>query len=142
MSYIVELEVFHGPLDLLLFLIEKNEVDIYDIPIAEITEQYLVYIQDAKAINIERLGDFLILASYLLNLKSKMLLPQHKLDEMENDPEAEEDPRDELIAKLLEYKKFKEAARYLSSLQKESPEVFLRDSDYAPEIHEVLITIP
>ncbi len=139
MGYIVELEVFHGPLDLLLFLIEKDEVDIYDIPIANITSQYMDYIQDLSSINIEQLGDFLILASYLLNIKSKMLLPKHDLETLEIENTDDEDPRDDLVKRLLEYKKIKEAAKYLAARQAETPQTFLRNSSFAPEIHEVLV---
>lgn len=139
MGYIVELEVFHGPLDLLLFLIEKDEVDIYDIPIANITSQYMDYIQDLSSIDIEQLGDFLILASYLLNIKSKMLLPKHNLEMLETEYTDEEDPRDNLVERLLEYKKIKGAARYLAARQADAPQTFLRNSSFAPEVHEVLV---
>lgn len=139
MGYIVELEAFHGPLDLLLFLIEKNEVDIYDIPIAKITNQYMEYIEKLSSINIEQVGDFLIIASYLLNLKSKMLLPKHNIEEIDDENENIPDPRDELVEKLLEYKKFKEAAHYLASIQVEEPQIFFRNTSYNPEINEVLI---
>lgn len=138
MGYMVDLEAFHGPLDLLLYLIDKNEVDIYDIPISQITDQYMDYLNESGDIDIEKLGDFLVLASYLLSLKSKMLLPKHNFEEDDRDPDI--DPRDELVQKLLEYKKFKEIARYLSSIQKdEEPRVFLRNSNYNQEINEVLI---
>ncbi len=111
MAYMVDLETFHGPLDLLLYLVEKNQVDIYDIPIAVISEQYIEYLQASGDFDLDRMGDFLIMASYLLNLKSRFLLPG-SIDETE---EGEEplDPRQELVEKLLAYKKFKEAAVWL-----------------------------
>lgn len=140
MGYMVDLEAFHGPLDLLLYLIDKNEVDIYDIPISQITDQYMDYLNESGDIDIEKLGDFLVVASYLLNLKSKMLLPRHNLEEENADNDADFDPRDELVQKLLEYKKFKEIARYLSSMQKgEEQRVFFRNSTYKQDISEVLI---
>ncbi|NLB89194.1 MAG: segregation/condensation protein A [Syntrophomonadaceae bacterium] len=140
MGYMVDLEAFHGPLDLLLYLIEKNEVDIYDIPIAKITDQYMDYLNKTGDIDIEKLGDFLVLASYLLSLKSKMLLPKHHFEENNTDADADIDPRDELVQRLLEYKKFKEIAQQLSSMQQgEEPRVFFRQSSYSPETNEVLI---
>ncbi len=137
MSYMVDLEAFHGPLDLLLYLIEKNEVDIYDIPIADITDQYIDYINGSGDIDLEQLGDFLILASYLLSLKSKMLLPKHDLEE--KGEEYEIDPRDELVQRLLEYKKFKEVANYLAGVMQEDHKVFFRSMDYETEVNEVLV---
>ena len=101
MDYEVKLEIFEGPLDLLIHLIHKNEVDIFDIPIATIAEQYLEYIDIMKALNIDIAGDFLIMASTLTHIKSKMLLPQLKDDE--------EDPALEIIRPLLEYMRYKEA---------------------------------
>ncbi|MFY9324044.1 MAG: segregation/condensation protein A, partial [Syntrophomonadaceae bacterium] len=76
MTYLVDIEAFHGPLDLLLFLIEKNELDIYDIPIAFITDQYLQYLQTTGEFDLEKMGEFLIMTTYLLNLKSRLLLPR------------------------------------------------------------------
>lgn len=137
MSYIVDLEAFHGPLDLLLYLIEKNEVDIYDIPIAKITDQYIDYINVAGHIDLEQIGDFLIIASYLLFLKSKMLLPKHEPEDKGDDYEA--DPREELVQRLLEYKKFKEAANYLAEVMQEDNLTFFRSTDFEPEINEVLV---
>jgi segregation and condensation protein A len=111
-AYRVKLEVFEGPLDLLLYLIKKDEIDIYDIPIARITEQYLAYLELMKELDIAVAGDFLVMASTLIYIKSKMLLPP--------DPELEgedlnEDPRAELVERLLEYQKFKSAANMLYS---------------------------
>lgn len=113
MSYLVNLDKFYGPLDLLLYLIEKDEMDIYDIPVALIADQYLDYIQATGQIDLDHIGDFLIMASYLLNLKSRMLLPDPEKEE-EEDTEVP-DPREELVYRLLEYKKFKLAAERLAS---------------------------
>lgn len=124
MDYMVNLEQFYGPLDLLLYLIEKNEMNIYDVSIALITDQYMDYIAGTKHIDLDQLGDFLVMASYLLNLKSQILLPAS-----ENDEEAEEelDPRQVLINKLLEYKRYKKAAELLSlRLTDEYPRIFFR----------------
>jgi segregation and condensation protein A len=105
MEYKVELETFRGPLDLLLFLVKRNEVDICDIPIAQIAEQFLEYLNLLKMIDVEWAGDFLVMAATLMEIKSRLLLPRP--EELE---ETEEDPRQELVRQLLEYKKFKEAA--------------------------------
>ena len=107
--YQVKLEIFEGPLDLLLYLIRQQEVDIYDIPIASITRQYLEYINIMKSLDLEVAGEFLVMAATLIKVKSKMLLPRH--EELEG-PEAD-DPRRDLVQQLLEYKKFKEAASRL-----------------------------
>ncbi|MBI5886971.1 MAG: segregation/condensation protein A [Deltaproteobacteria bacterium] len=108
MAYNVKLDIFEGPLDLLLHLIKKNEVDIYDIPIAFITEQYLEYIEIIKEMNLDIAGEFLVVAATLVHIKSKMLLP------VDEDAVAEEDegvdPRAELVARLLEYQRYREAA--------------------------------
>ena len=93
MAYLVDLEAFHGPLDLLLYLIEKNEVELDDIPVAVITEQYMHYLSVTGDYDLERMGDFLLMASYLLNLKSKLLLPRAIMSE----GEEEEDPRIDLM---------------------------------------------
>lgn len=99
----VKLEAFEGPLDLLYHLIEKNEIDIYDIPIAVITEQYIEFINAAKLKSMESMSSFLLMATTLLEIKSKMLLPSSKAE----NEEYELDPREELVVKLIEYKKFK-----------------------------------
>lgn len=114
MSYRVRLENFEGPLDLLLFLIRKNEVDIYDIPIAEITKQYLEYLEIIKILDLEFAGDFIILAATLIRIKVQMLLPRPQYDE---DEEELIDPRMELVTKILEYKRFKEVAHKLHDLE-------------------------
>jgi segregation and condensation protein A len=114
MSYKLKLDIFEGPLDLLLYLIKKDEINIYDIPIAKVTEQYLQYLELMKLLNLDIVGDFLVMSATLLQIKSKMLLPQENVA-----PEEEEiDPREDLVRRLLEYKKFKELAEELR--QKES----------------------
>ncbi|PWB72252.1 hypothetical protein C3F09_06935 [candidate division GN15 bacterium] len=106
-DYRVDLGVFSGPMDLLLYLIKKEEVDIYDIPIARITQQYLTYLDMMRTLDLEVAGEFILMAATLIRIKAKLLLPR---DEAE--PE-EEDPREELILALIEYKKFKEAGEIL-----------------------------
>jgi segregation and condensation protein A len=108
MGYEVKLEIFEGPMDLLLHLIRKNEVDIFDIPIATITEQYLQYLEMLKALNINVAGDFFLMASTLIHIKSKMLLPEFE------EEEEGEDPRIEIMGPLLEYLRLKEIASELS----------------------------
>ena len=123
MSYKVKLNMFEGPLDLLLFLIKKDKIDICDIPIVRVTEQYLEYIELMKMLDLEIAGDFLVMAATLLYIKSKMLLPQIEDDVLEED---EEDPREELVRRLLEYKKYKEAAGDLREMYETQKGVFLR----------------
>ena len=115
-SYRVRLEMFEGPLDLLLFLIRKDEIDIKDIPIARITEQYLEYLSMMQELDIAVAGDFLVMASTLIYIKSKMLLPPPPPDSTQaGDENLLEDPRAELVERLLEYQKYKSAANMLYS---------------------------
>jgi segregation and condensation protein A len=107
-AYKVKLDTFEGPLDLLLYLIRKNEVNIYDIPIAAITEQYLGYIGLMQELNLDVAGDFLVMAATLIHIKSKMLLPRPET--AQESFLEEEDPRDELVRRLLEHQKYKQAA--------------------------------
>lgn len=124
MAYEIKLEVFEGPLDLLLHLIHRNEVSITDIPISLITQQYLATIEMMKSLNLDVAGEYLVMAAYLTHIKSRMLLP----DDDEGDAEEPgEDPRDELVAHLLEYKRYKEAAADLGSLAVLDREVFIRE---------------
>lgn len=109
-GYRVQLEVFEGPLDLLLFLIKQQEIDIYDIPIARITDQYLRYLDLMQGLNIAIAGEYLVTAATLIYIKSKMLLPQDPMAESEGE---REDPRRELVEQLLEYERFKKAAALL-----------------------------
>jgi segregation and condensation protein A len=122
MGYEIKLDIFEGPLDLLLYLIKKNEIDIYDIPMALITRQYLEYIEMLGSLNLDLAGEFLILAATLIHIKSRLLLP------VEEDPSAEEeeDPRAELVRQLLDYQAFKEAALQLDSRPVLERDVFTR----------------
>ena len=113
------LDFFEGPLDLLLHLIAKNKVDIYDIPIGSITKQYLAYLQEAKQFDMEIGSEFLVMASELLYIKSKMLLPKEKTPETE-------DPRSELVAKLLDYQAYKKLAGFLAQQEGEGAGVYYR----------------
>jgi segregation and condensation protein A len=123
--YQVQLEnVFEGPMDLLVHLIKKNELDIYDIPIALITEQYLQYVEWMKAMNVEFAGEFLVMASTLAQIKSRMLLPVHDGDE-----EEEEDPRLELTRPLLEYLQMKSVADQLVERNLLGEKTFIRNPD-------------
>lgn len=114
MEYKIVLDSYEGPLDLLLNLIEKSKIDIYDIPINIITEQYLDYIYGMKKFDLEITSDFLVMAATLLQIKSKLLLPKTTSTDEE---EEEEDPRDELVRRLLEYKKYKEVAGELRAYE-------------------------
>jgi segregation and condensation protein A len=123
MAYVVNLEQFYGPLDLLLYLVEKNEMNIYDISIALITDQYIAFIAGSEFVDLDQIGDFLMMASYLLSLKSRMLLPGANTEE----DEAEPDPREELIHKLIAYKRFKKAAELLTMrLDYDYPRAYFR----------------
>ena len=123
MSYEIKLDIFEGPLDLLLYLIRKNEIDIYNIPIALITEQYLEYLDLMRSLNLDLAGEYLVLAATLIHIKSRMLLPP-----VEGDDETEEgeDPRAELVQQLLEYQAFKEAALNLEDRPLLERDVFTR----------------
>lgn len=121
--YRVKIDIFEGPLDLLLHLIKKNEVDIYDIPIALITQQYLEYLEIMKQLNLDIAGEFLVMASELMHIKSRMLLPSpHPGEEEEQGP----DPREELVRRLLEYQQFKEAAELLKERNLLGRDIFVR----------------
>jgi segregation and condensation protein A len=141
MSYVVALEAFHGPLDLLLYLIEENQLDIYDIPIARITDQYMAYLSDTGDWDLDRLGDFLIMASYLMQLKSRMLLPKSPLES--RDPEdIGIDPRDELVRRLLSYKRYRQVANYLAAMEKgDTARVFYRQPEAASRQEELVADI-
>ncbi len=106
MAYEIKLDIFEGPLDLLLYLIRKNEIDIYNIPVALITEQYLEHLEKLRSLNLDLAGEYLVLAATLIHIKSKMLLPVPEEEAGEEEP----DPRAELVQQLLEYQAFKEAA--------------------------------
>lgn len=121
MAIDVHLEMFEGPLDLLLFLIKKDDLDIHNIPIAHITKEYLAYLEVMKELNLEMAGEFLVLASTLMAIKAKMLLPSSNAEENEGP-----DPRAELAAKLAEYQKFKQASQFLEKRADEFKDIFYR----------------
>lgn len=133
MSYSVKLEIYEGPLDLLLKLIEQNRVDIYDIPIAAITEQYLASLEDLVEVDLEILADFLLLAATLINIKTRLLLPRPRVEET---TEEEEDPRQELVNRLVEYKRIKVLAATLEQKYEGAlPRVYFREEqELEPEI--------
>ena len=132
-DYKVDLEVFEGPLDLLLYLIRKHEIDIHNIPIETITTQYMEYLQLMKMLDLNIAGDFLVMASTLMLIKSRMLLPKDVRPEMEEDDE-EEDPRWDLVRQLVEYKKFKDAAMHLEQLEIRQENIFeLQSEVFEPE---------
>lgn len=139
MPYNVKIDAFEGPLDLLLHLVNHLEIDIYDIPVAEITEQYLLYIHTMKELRLDVASEYLVMAATLLAIKSKMLLPKHdeQLDD-EFEFETEEDPREELVQRLIEYRKYKTIAFDLKSLENERSLLFTKPpsdlSDFAKEI--------
>ena len=124
-DYKVKLEIFEGPLDLLLYLIKRDEIDIYDISIERITRQYLEYLQAFKELNIDIAGEFVVMAANLIYIKSRSLLP---VDQQPPEEDVEEDdPRWDLIRQLIEYKKFKEAAAQLHVRELQQERIFARD---------------
>lgn len=125
MTYQVKLEIFEGPLDLLLYLVKKEELDIWDIPISRITEQYLYYLRIMQELNLDIAGEFLVMAATLMHIKSRMLLPPEETEGLK-EGEVGEDPREELARQLLEYRKFKEAATVLQEREMLQMNVFTR----------------
>ena len=113
MTFEIKLPLFEGPFDLLLFFIQRDELDIYDIPISNITDDFLSYLKDLEKLNVEVASEFILVAATLMRIKAKMLLPRPQLDEEGN----EIDPRDELVKHLLEYKKYKSVVEELSQMQ-------------------------
>jgi len=130
-DYQVKLEVFEGPLDLLLYLIKRDEIDIYDIPIEHITRQYLGYLEAFEVLDLDIAGEFVVMAAHLIYIKSRSLLPVAQQGEEEAEEEA--DPRWELVRQLLEYKKFKEAAAHLGEREVNQGNLFAR----VPETPEI-----
>jgi len=128
MDYEVKLDIFEGPLDLLLYLIKKNELDIYDIPIALITRQYLEYVELLKSLNLDLAGEYLVLAATLVHIKSKLLLP-----EPDAEGEEEVDPRQDLVQQLLEYQAFKNASQSLQARNLLERDVFIRGATAVAE---------
>ena len=126
-SYEVSLEKFEGPLDLLIHLIQKNKIDIYDIPIAEITNQYLAHIEKWRELDMEVASEFVVMASKLLEIKSRMLLPRAKDEE-----EDEEDLKEKLVRQLIEYKIFKNISTYLEERECAELHAVYKDPEYIP----------
>lgn len=133
MSYRVRLEMFEGPLDLLLYLIQVNEIDIYDIPIAKITQEYLGCLARMEELDLKVAGEFLVLAATLIHIKSKMLIP---VQELEAEGMPAEDPRQELVERLLEYRRFKEAAMEFEELEAGQALLYSRPGDLSVPIAE------
>ncbi len=136
MAISVKLPVFEGPLDLLLHLIDKNKIDIYDIPIVEITDQYMEYIHQMEAENLNVMSEFLVMAATLLDIKCRMLLPKEINEEGE-----EEDPRAELVEKLLEYKMYKYMSYELRDRMEDAGKVFYRQPDVPREVREYQVPV-
>ncbi|MEC0484736.1 segregation/condensation protein A [Bacillus glycinifermentans] len=139
MEYQVKIEAFEGPLDLLLHLINRLEIDIYDIPVAKITEQYLLYVHTMRELELDVASEYLVMAATLLSIKSRMLLPKQEEELFDEEMlEEEEDPRDELIEKLIEYRKYKSAAQALKEREEERQKSFAKPpsdlSEYAKEV--------
>ena len=130
MTLKIKIENFEGPFDLLLHLIKKNEMDIYNIKIFDITNQYLEYIEEMKVLDLDVVSEFIVFAATLLEIKSRMLLPKSIEDEVSVD--IENDPRKDLVFKLIEYKKFKQVAVYLRDLEEKAGTIFTKK----PEIIE------
>lgn len=131
MAIDVKLQVFEGPLDLLLHLIEKNQVNIYDIPIVTITEQYLEYLDEMQAHDLDIMSEFLVMAATLISIKAKMLLPKEETEE-----EDEEDPRAELVRRLLEYKMYKYAATELKDMEMDASYAVFKKATIPEEVSE------
>jgi segregation and condensation protein A len=123
----IRLDIFEGPLDLLLYLIKKEHLEVYDIAIAQVVDQYIQFLELMKLLDINVASEYLVMAANLINIKSKMLLPQP-----EEPQEPEEDPREELIRRLLEYEKFKEAADFLRKKEIERNKYFKRPAGQVP----------
>jgi segregation and condensation protein A len=136
MVYRVKTEIFEGPFDLLLFLIRKHEIDIYDIPIHDITNQFLEYVEIMKILDLEVAGEFIEMVATLMSIKARMLLPKPVFGDDEN----AEDPRTELVQRLLEYKKFKEAASEMYEFEDHRRRMFSRKFFLRPEEEQPIST--
>lgn len=139
LQYHVKIDVFEGPLDLLLHLINRLEIDIYDIPVSEITEQYMLYIHTMKVLQLDIASEYLVMAATLLSIKSRMLLPKQEEEFIDDvfGEEIEEDPREELMRRLIEYRRYKEAAQDLRVLEEDRLQVYTKApsdlSEYASQ---------
>lgn len=139
MQYSVKLQTFEGPLDLLLHLIQKNDLDLYDIPVKEITEQYMIYIRTMQILQLDIASEYLVMAATLLHMKSKMLLPaqEEEMGEDEYEYEDSEQLREELMQRLIEYKKYKEAAGELKERERVRSDLFSKPmSDLSPYLKD------
>lgn len=132
----VKLEIFEGPLDLLLHLIKTLEIDIYDIPISEITEQYMLYIRSMQELDLELAGEYIVMAATLMSIKSKTLLPKAEVDLSDSDYVDEIDPREQLVAQLLEYRKYKYAAGVLKDKETERGQYYTKEATNLDEYKE------
>lgn len=128
MQYHVKIDAFEGPLDLLLHLINRLEIDIYDIPVSEITEQYMLYIHTMQELQLDIASEYLVMAATLLSIKSRMLLPKHEEELFDDEfgEEPEDDPREELMRRLIEYRVYKEAAQDLRALEEDRSQIFTK----------------
>lgn len=133
-TYEVKLAAFEGPLDLLLHLINQYEIDIYDIPMAELTKQYMEYIHTMQYLELNIASEYLVMAATLVAIKSQMLLPKQEI--FDESVEYEEDPREELLHRLIEYRKFKEAALKLKEKEEEANQIFTRPPSIVKEVQE------
>ncbi|KGX92213.1 segregation and condensation protein A [Pontibacillus halophilus JSM 076056 = DSM 19796] len=131
-SYTVKLDSFEGPLDLLLHLINRYEIDIYDIPVKTITEQYMAYVRTMQELELNIASEYLVMAATLLAMKSGMLLPNQEI-EVEDDEYEEEDPREQLMNQLLQYRKYKEAAQTLKERENDTHQIFTRPAQSLDE---------
>jgi segregation and condensation protein A len=132
LTFEIKLPLFEGPFDLLLFFIERDELDIHDIPIFKITGDFLAYLKQLEAVNMDLASEFILVAATLMRIKAKMLLPRHEVDEQGN----EIDPRDELVRHLLEYKKYKSVIQDMATLEEERQNKEER-GNIAKELHEI-----
>lgn len=138
-DYKVNLEVFSGPLDLLLYLVKKAEVDVYSVPIETVTDQYLRYLEMMQALDLSIAGDFLVMATTLMMIKSRMLLPPEEREAPAAGDEDDIDPREALVRQLIEYKKCKEVAILLDERQLQREDVFVRDLQHDKVDREYII---
>lgn len=128
MAYNIKIKAFEGPFDLLFHLIQKNQIDIYDIPITEITDQYILYIEKLERLNLDITSEFLVMAATLIEIKSKMLLPIQNTEDQQLEID-DIDPRQELVNRLLEYKKYKAAAEEFKGKEKRYQKIFFKPKE-------------
>lgn len=136
-SYQVKVEGFEGPLDLLLHLINRYEIDIYNIPVSQITDQYMHYIHTMQDLELDLASEYLVMAATLLAIKSQMLLPNQHMEEDMEDGEFEEDPREDLMRRLIEYRKYKQAAEELKGKELDANRIYTRPPMNAEDWEDV-----